>query len=152
MTIRRAQPADAAVLAGFRHDLWPRKSVEDHLALLAGWIAGEGEGVLPLLILVAEKEGGEVLGYLEVSLRSFADGCDRSKPVGYLEAWYVASEHRRKGVGAALARRGEEWARSQGCSEMASDTWIDHETAQEAHAALGYEVVDRCVHYRKALY
>jgi len=35
--------------------------------------------------------------------------------------------------------------------EMASDTWIDHEESQLAHAALGFDVVDRCVHFRKQL-
>jgi aminoglycoside 6'-N-acetyltransferase I len=34
---------------------------------------------------------------------------------------------------------------------MASDTWIDNEVSQRVHDSLGYEVVDRCVHYRKAL-
>ena len=43
------------------------------------------------------------------------------------------------------------WARLKGCREMASDTWIDHEGSQRAHEALGFEVVDRCVHYRKEL-
>ena len=34
---------------------------------------------------------------------------------------------------------------------MASDTWIDNTLSQRAHEALGYTVVDRCVHYRKSL-
>jgi aminoglycoside 6'-N-acetyltransferase I len=45
----------------------------------------------------------------------------------------------------------EDWARSQGCYEVASDTWIDHESSQRAHEALGFEVVDRCVPFRKGL-
>ena len=44
-----------------------------------------------------------------------------------------------------------DWARSAGARELASDTWLDNEPSQHAHAALGFEVVDRCVHYRKAL-
>jgi hypothetical protein len=32
-----------------------------------------------------------------------------------------------------------------------SDAIIDNELSQRAHEALGYEVVDRCVHYRKRL-
>jgi len=35
--------------------------------------------------------------------------------------------------------------------EMASDTWIDRVTSQRVHEALGFEVVDRSVHYRKSL-
>ena len=45
----------------------------------------------------------------------------------------------------------EEWARAHGCLEMASDTWIDNEESQRAHEALGFEVVDRCVNFRRAL-
>ncbi len=45
----------------------------------------------------------------------------------------------------------EDRARSQSCTEIASDTWIDNEPSQRAHEALSFEVVDRCVHYRKAL-
>jgi aminoglycoside 6'-N-acetyltransferase I len=48
-------------------------------------------------------------------------------------------------------RSAEAWARKQGCLEMASDTWIDDESSISTHQALGFEVVDRCVHFRKAL-
>jgi aminoglycoside 6'-N-acetyltransferase I len=48
-------------------------------------------------------------------------------------------------------RAAEQWARSHGCLEMASDIWIDEEISQKAHQALGFEIVDRCVHFRKQL-
>jgi aminoglycoside 6'-N-acetyltransferase I len=48
-------------------------------------------------------------------------------------------------------RAAEQWARHHGCVEMASDTWINHTDSQKAHQALGFEIVDRCVHFRKAL-
>ena len=48
-------------------------------------------------------------------------------------------------------RSAEDWARAQGCLEMASDALIDNQASQRAHAALGFEVVDRCVNFRKAL-
>ena len=57
----------------------------------------------------------------------------------------------RRAVGRALMAAAEEWARSQGAREIASDTWCDNEPSQQAHAALGFEVVDRCVHFRKSL-
>jgi aminoglycoside 6'-N-acetyltransferase I len=48
-------------------------------------------------------------------------------------------------------RAAEEWARSQRCIEMGSDAPIENQGSQGAHKALGFEVVDRCVHFRKAL-
>ena len=106
---------------------------------------------LPLEILVAESERGGLLGFVEVGLRSHADGCDPLHAVGFLEGWYVDEPYRRQGIGSRLVVAAEEWARTHGCIEMASDTWITDETSQHAHEALGYGVIDRCVHYRKPL-
>jgi len=50
-----------------------------------------------------------------------------------------------------LLARAEEWARSHRCVEMASDALVYNELSQRVHEAMGYEVVDRCVHYRKRL-
>jgi len=35
-----------------------------------------------------------LVGFLEVGLRSHADGCDPAQPVGYVEGWFVAPDHR----------------------------------------------------------
>jgi aminoglycoside 6'-N-acetyltransferase I len=106
---------------------------------------------MPLINFVAEAADGTLAGFAEVDLRSHADGCDPARPVGYLEGWYVIAAYRRCGLGRRLLAAAEEWARSHGCVEMASDTWLDNELSQSCHEALGFEVVDRCVHYRKAL-
>ena len=76
---------------------------------------------------------------------------DPKHPVGFVEGWFVSEGHREKGIGALLLAAAEDWARRHGCVEMASDTWIDRTLSQRVHEALGFEVVDRCVHYRKAL-
>ena len=33
---------------------------------------------------------------------------------------------------------------------MASDTWSDNGPSARAHEALGFEIVDRCINFRKA--
>ncbi|MBV9156135.1 MAG: GNAT family N-acetyltransferase [Acidobacteriaceae bacterium] len=101
--------------------------------------------------MVAETGDGRLFGFAEVDLRSHADGCSPARPVGYLEGWYVAEEARRSGIGRQLLSTAEDWARSHGCVEMASDTSIDNELSPTCRKALGFEVVDRCVHYRKTL-
>jgi len=75
---------------------------------------------------------------------------ESTNPVS-VEGWYVAEDRRHQGIGRQLLLAAEDWARRHGCVEMASDTPIDNEISQVAHKALGYMVVDRCVHYRKTL-
>jgi len=148
-TIRFARPDDRLHLARMRALLWPEWPAENHAKEVDAILSGRF-GTLPLVILVAESRG-EPVGFLEVGLRSHADGCDPARPVGFLEGWFVEEAWRNQGIGKALMTAAEDWARSQGCREMASDTWIGNELSQRAHEALGFEVVDRCVNYRKKL-
>jgi aminoglycoside 6'-N-acetyltransferase I len=108
-------------------------------------------GTLPAAILTAQDGEGLLIGFLEVGLRSHADGCDSARPVGFVEGWFVAAGHRGRGVGGDLMRAAEDWARAKSCTEIASDALIENEVSQHAHAPLGFEVVDRCVHFRKTL-
>jgi len=134
-----------------REALWPESSAEEYGRELTPILVGRAPGTLPLAILVAEAGDGTLAGFAEVDLRSHADGCDPSRPVGYVEGWYVVESRRRLGIGARLLAAAENWARNHGCVEIASDTWIDNELSQRMHEALGFEVVDRCVHFRKTL-
>jgi aminoglycoside 6'-N-acetyltransferase I len=71
--------------------------------------------------------------------------------VGYIEGWFVVESARGQGIGARLSKAAEDWAREHGCVEMASDALIDNAQSQRAHEALGFDVVDRCVHFKKHL-
>ena len=55
-----------------RCSLWPDASTEEHLAELDHLIRGGMNGTLPLVILVAVDDTGELAGFLEVGLRSDA--------------------------------------------------------------------------------
>jgi aminoglycoside 6'-N-acetyltransferase I len=148
--VRLAVRADLDAVARQFATLWPDSSPDEHITEAAAILAGNPPSTMPLVIFVAEI-AGTVVGFVEVGLRSHADGCDGRKPVGFVEGWYVDPDHRRSGIGRALVVAAEDWARAQGCTEIASDTWADNEPSQLAHEALGFAVVDRCVNYRKAL-
>jgi aminoglycoside 6'-N-acetyltransferase I len=148
--IRRGVPGDVDAIGRLKAALWPDGSVEEHASESALILAGHPRSTMPLVLLVAEA-AGSVVGFIEVGLRSHADGCDPMHPVGFVEGWYVVPEHRGQSVGRLLMVAAEEWARAQGCREMASDTWLDNEPSQRAHEALGFEVVDRCVNFKKPL-
>src|SRR5215831_14401684 len=143
VSIRQAKSADRDQLAQLRQALWPKSSAAEHARELEPILAGHTPGAMPLINFVAETPNGTLTGFAEVDLRSHADGCDPARAVGYLEGWYVTEEYRRYGIGRRLLSTAEDWARSHGCVEMASDTWIDKELSQSCHEALGFEVVDR---------
>jgi aminoglycoside 6'-N-acetyltransferase I len=149
--IRLAQRADRDALSRMRAALWPESSAEEHAEELELILSGKFPGTMPLVILVAVAKDGTMAGFLEAGLRSHADGCDEAHAVGYVEGWYVAEKWRRQGMGAELVDAAEEWARSQGCKEMASDTRVDNLVSQRAHEALGFEIAERSVLYRKML-
>ncbi len=138
MKIRVAGEKDREQLVAVRGKLWPEAPAEE---LQSATTPGQ--------VFVAEDED-RLIGFVEVSLRSHADGCE-THPVGFLEGWFVEEGARGRGVGKRLVEAAEEWAREQGCMEMASDTGIHNELSQKLHEALGFEEVDRCVHYKKKL-
>jgi aminoglycoside 6'-N-acetyltransferase I len=149
--IRAPQPSDRAPLANLFHGLWPKGPVEEHSRELEAILAGKVPGTLPLLVFVAEATDKSLLGFIEVGQRSHADSCDPALPVGYVEGWYVAEGNRHQGIGKQLMAAAEEWARQQGCVEMASDADIDNALSEQAHTSLGFSVVQRVILFRKAL-
>jgi aminoglycoside 6'-N-acetyltransferase I len=128
-----------------RHLLWPDLT-QDENARNAEQVFNDDDR---WAVLVCESKD-ELVGMVEAHLRDYAEGCD-SSPVGFIEGWYVAPEVRRAGIGRALIEAAEEWARSRGCSEMASDTQLWNVESHKAHSALGYEEVERLVCFRKVL-
>ncbi len=151
MRIRPALPSDLEPLADLCHALWPESPREELRQELAATLAGSNPSTLPLLHFVAETPDHRLIGFLEAGLRSHADGCDTSHPVGYIEGWYVDEAYRRQGVGRQLLTAAEDWARTHGCREMASDAYIENTLSHRAHQALGYVPVSRSVLYRKPL-
>jgi aminoglycoside 6'-N-acetyltransferase I len=134
--IRHAQQSDVEGLAEMRALLWPDALIEEHRREVQAFLNGTLVWTMPTATLVAQDESGRVIGFLEVDLRSHADGCDPAQPVGYIEGWFVREEFRAQGVGKQLVKAAEYWARQLKCVEMASDVLIDNDESQRAHAAL----------------
>lgn len=148
IVVRPVRPEDAEAWCRMRHDFWPDGAGEEHAREIAAFFEGRGAG--PLAVLVAEVEADTLVGVAELSIRPTAEGC-RTDRVAYLEGWYVVPEARGQGVGASLVRAVEEWARSEGCTELASDTSIDNEASAAAHRAVGFDDVGLVHCFRKQL-
>jgi aminoglycoside 6'-N-acetyltransferase I len=148
IAIRPASPRDAESWCCLRHDLWPEGSLDEHAQEIEGFFAGRASE--PLAVLMAEGPDHEILGFAELSIRPFAEGCNTDR-IGYLEGWYVVPEARGRGIGRALVEAAQDWARQEGCSEFASDTEIGNDISAAAHHALGFEEVGLIRCFRKAL-
>ena len=125
-----------------RGQLWP-DSRDTHARDVERFFAGHARD--PLAVLIAREETGRALGFAELSIRSYAEGCTTDN-VAFLEGWFVIPDARGRGVGRALVAACEEWARSQGCTEFASDAQPDNDASIAAHLALGFsdEGLVRC--------
>ena len=78
--IRLAQLSDRDQLVRMREALWPKSSADEHTLELALILEGKAPVTMPLIILVAEASDRALAGFLEIDLRSHADGCNPSRP------------------------------------------------------------------------
>jgi aminoglycoside 6'-N-acetyltransferase I len=147
MIIHPMTPADRDTWLDMREQLWP-DSRDTHARDVDRFFAGQARD--PVAALIARDDAGRALGFAELSLRSYAEGCETDN-VAFLEGWFVVPDSRGHGVGRALVAACEDWARSHGCTEFASDSHPGNETAIAAHLALGFmdEGLVRC--FRKKL-
>jgi aminoglycoside 6'-N-acetyltransferase I len=143
--IRRATHEDKAAWLRMRQGLWPDAPIEYLNFDLDDRLLDPDYAVF-----VASRVDGELVAFIESGLRDYGEGCETS-PVGYIEAWYVDEHIRGKKLGRDLVYAAEQWAREKGCSEMASDTWLENEASIAAHLKLGYQEADRLVHFMKRL-
>jgi len=144
-TIRRATPEDKPEWVRMRQGLWPDAPLEYLNFDLDDLLANSDAG-----IFVASDSQGRLIGFIETGLRDHGEGCETS-PVGYIEAWYVDPHVRGQKLGRDLVHTAEQWAREKGCTEMASDTWLENEASIAAHLKLGYYEIERLVHFVKRL-
>ncbi len=134
MLIRMMQSGEQTALLPLVLDLWPD--------------AGDYQFADDLK-LVAEAAGA-IAGFAFVTIRPFSNACVEA-PCPHLEGWYVAPDHRRRGIGRALVAACEDWCRAQGFSELGSDVLLDNRASLEAHGRLGFEPVERVQYFRKGL-
>jgi len=144
-TIRRATHEDKPDWLRMRQGLWPDAPIEYLNFDLDKRLVDPDYAVF-----IAVDAHGERVAFIETGLRDYGEGCETS-PVGYIESWYVDERVRGRKLGKELVQVAEGWAREKGATEMASDTWLENEASIAAHLRLGYEEVERLVHFVKKL-
>lgn len=98
---------------------------------------------------VAEQEEGNLIGFIEASIRH-QDGVRALQ----IRAWYVETFFRKQNTGKQLMHETEVWARARGLKEIFLDVKFDHASSQQVHKNLGFDEIsrnDKFISYRKAL-
>jgi len=89
--IRQMGANDRAIWAEMRTALWPDETPLTH-AKMVHELLGDGDS----LSLIAEARDGIALGFAEIAVRKYANGCS-TRPVAFLEGVWVRPQFRRQG-------------------------------------------------------
>lgn len=147
MKIRFVNETDKDIWSRFRTELWPESS-DDHGLEIDEYFQGNSIDID--VVFMAETETSDLVGFLEINLRDYAEG-SRCSPIPYIEAWFVSKAHRGMGIGKLLIQAAEHWSLENGYSEIASDTTPNNLASINAHKKLGYKEVERVVCFLKPL-
>jgi aminoglycoside 6'-N-acetyltransferase I len=147
ISVRPLEPRDATAWAAMRSALWPEADAADLQREAEAFVAGDA---LPTVTIAFIAVDDRPIGFLDLSVRAYANGCD-SMPVPFIEGWYVDPSARGIGVGRSLIRAAEDWSRERGYVEIGSDTQIWNEDSLKAHRQCGFEETERVVYLRKRL-
>ena len=141
MTLRQATTQDFSALARLMRLLWPDYDPDELPPLLDN----------PKAAVFLAEQDGRAIAFAQCQLRrDYVEGCD-SSPVGYLEGVFVEEGHRRQGIASALLQACQDWARTQGCQEFASDCELDNADSLRFHLGVGFEEANRIICFTKRL-
>lgn len=102
--------------------------------------------------LVAVKElDGKIVAFANIRIRSEYVAGTKTSPVAYLEGIAVEESFRRKGIAREIFDFCTEWAKEKGCTEFGNDCLITNEESYALHMALGFEEIERTVHFAKKI-
>lgn len=145
--IRTAHEGDCEFITGLVPSLleFGSPSWDDAAALAPGFRAVLVAAVLAQnpqsAVLVAEGADGARLGFISLKMSQDAVGTAR----GHVADVAVAADARRTGVGTALMRAAEAWARDRGLPALSLDVWSTNERALTFYRRLGYNTESLCL-------
>lgn len=89
------------------------------------------------------------IGFVQLSIRTdYVEGSD-SSPVGYVEGIYVEPQYRRQGISKELLKKGEQWVKEKGCTQIGSDIEYDNTTSYHFHEGIGFKEANRLICFIK---
>ena len=125
--------------------LWSNHTAADMEAELTALLHDEGAAIY------LASDGSMPIGYAQCQLRcDYVEGTSTS-PVSYLEGIYVAESYRRQGVARSLLSTCRSWAKTQGCTEFASDCELTNTESLAFHLRLGFTEANRIICFTQTI-
>lgn len=146
LAIRPMAETEIPQWGALRLKLWPHCPAAENQVDIDAFISGNSA----LKIVFLAFDDAEAVGFVEISERSVADGCEND-PVAYVEGWYIDTDYRGAGVGRALIDAAKRWALTNDYAYLASDAELHNKASIKAHAALGFEQVSQVVTFSMKL-
>ena len=92
-------------------------------------------------VLIAQGADAKLLGFISLRVREDVAGVER----GHVADLAVTDSARRVGVGTALIRAGESWARERGLPLLSLDVWSTNDAALSFYRRMGYCAESLCL-------
>lgn len=144
-TILKAENNHLETITHLAMDLWPG---HDYETLKSDLSACQNSLTAELYICEIDNQ---IVGFAQVQLRyDYVEGTE-TKPVGYLEGIFVQDTYRQKGIARKLVEACQDWSKTMGASEFASDVQLNNETSAAFHERMGFTEVNRIICYAKKL-
>lgn len=141
--IKQATQKEAMSLAKLAIQMWEDNKIEELAEHFEKLVADEDAACFLKYV------DGEAVGFAQCQLRhDYVEGTETS-PVGYLEGILVEEAYRHKGYAKELLQECEQWAKSKGCTEFASDCELENEESLRFHMAMQFEEANRVICFRK---
>ena len=141
----KAAPQDAATVAALAIRMWEDNTLTGLTAEFEEILASDEAAVY---LLYANEQP---VAFAQCQLRhDYVEGTETS-PVGYLEGLYVDDACRGRGYAKMLLCACEDWAKSKGCTEFASDCELENTGSLAFHLRMGFEEMDRVICFAKKL-
>jgi aminoglycoside 6'-N-acetyltransferase I len=145
MKIQQAELNNLQELAALACRLWPHHTASE---MAQEYRVGMEN---PNVAFFLAYEGDTAVGFAQCQLRhDYVEGTE-SAPVGYLEGIFVAEQYRKQGTAKALLTACEDWARTKGCTEFASDCELTNTQSLRFHLNVGFTEANRIICFTKKL-
>lgn len=143
--IYMAQITDASAVAELAAKVWTSATIDLLIEEFNEFLVSEDSATYLYII------NNTPIGFAQCQLRrDYVEGTETS-PVGYLEGVYVEPAYRKQGCGKSLVKACEDWAKSKGCTEFASDCELHNSDSLAFHLRSGFTEANRIICFAKKL-